>query len=171
MKPHALLPCLVCSLLADIATAGEPASASPPAAPSSPFVERARAVVHAQVIAALQEHEQRHSMFSRSPPVPAERRVRILDATPTKDARGAGFVRFAVDDRWGPIDEWNNDDTVGCVYVDDGAVYVDTGDTDGSTFRRAADLFGDRRGGGDDVPVVCRPAPAPSSTPASTTNG
>lgn len=155
MKPRALLACLACSLLADAAVAAEPAPPSPP----PPLVEQARALVKTHVVQAIEQRDRKRSAFSRAPAAPTARRVRVLDATPQRDAHGHGYVRFAIDSRWDGEEDWSKDDIAGCVYVDTGVVFVDVGDA----FRGAADVFAGRHG--DDVPVVCRPAAA------STTNG
>jgi hypothetical protein len=159
MQRHVCLALLVCALSADAAVADEPSpsssSAAPPKAPSSRLVDKADALVRAQLVQPMAAREKKRSVFSRAPPQASERRVRILDAAPAKDGADRGYVRFAIDERWFD-DEWSNDDLTGCVYVDDDQVFVDVGDA----FRRADAFFAGRAGSKDDVPVVCR-APTP----------
>jgi hypothetical protein len=158
---------MACVLSADVAVAEAPSSpASSPASPQSPssLTAKARAAVQQHLLQPLKDREKKRSMFSRSPPSPAERRVRILDATPTADGEGRGFVRFAVDERFFD-DEWNDDNWTGCVYVGDGAVFVDVGDG----YRPAAAMFARTSDAPAEVPTACRPgAAAPASPPPTT---
>jgi hypothetical protein len=106
-------------------------------------------------VAALAALDQKRGRFSRAPRPPASRRVRILDGAGIKDSAGRAYVRFAVDESWSQDDnDWSLEATVGCVYADDNAVFVDTGDA----YRRAADASGRRVFDEDGIPVVCRPA-------------
>ena len=73
--------------------------------------------------------------FSRVRPPPTERRVRILQTTPTLDKSGRPFLAFAIDIRFGS--EWRND-IRGCVYKGSGDIYVKKGDA----YRPAAFLLG-----------------------------
>jgi len=65
--------------------------------------------------------------FSRSRPMPHERRVRITEATLSRDAKRREFMPFAVDVRFGAGD-WKQNDIVGCVYRASGSVFVKRGD-------------------------------------------
>lgn len=63
------------------------------------------------------------------------RRIRILDATPKKDATGATFVSFAIDGRhgYGADDEaeegsWRENEMTGCAYLERGEVFVKVGE-------------------------------------------
>jgi len=90
------------------------------------------------------------SRFSRSRPLPHERRVRILQTTATSDKRGRPFVPFAIDVRYGT--EWHENDIVGCAYRESGALYVKRGDQ----YRPAAFLLGKNL---EPVAGVCEAAP------------
>ena len=91
------------------------------------------------------------SRFSRSRPPPHERRVRVTQATLSRDKQGRDFVPFAVDVRFGT--DWQQDDIVGCAYRATGSLFVKRGDA----YFPAAFLFGK-----DVAPVadVCQAAPA-----------
>jgi hypothetical protein len=91
--------------------------------------------------------------FSRGRPPPAERRIRVLSATTTKDPRGRGFVAYAVDVRFGS-GEWQKDDILGCAYRDSGELFVKNGDA----YRPAAFLLGKDL---PPVPGACEAAPPP----------
>lgn len=85
--------------------------------------------MQSKLVQPLKERDGRRSRFSRALPAPTARRVRILDEAPRKDAKGATFVRFAIDSRRGIVlgeDEkgWMKDDETGCVYLDDKQVFV-----------------------------------------------
>lgn len=89
-----------------------------------PLVERVRRRVDAELVKPLAERES--SRFSRVRPSPRERRIRVLDATPVRDTQGRGFVRFAIDVRFGS--EWREGDIVGCAYMATGALFVKVGE-------------------------------------------
>lgn len=95
--------------------------------------------------------ELRASHFSRERPLPRERRARLTSPIPSLDKRGRAFVTFAVDVKFGA--EWHENDIVGCVYQDSGALYVKRGDA----YRPAAFLLGKNVG---PVTGVCEAAPA-----------
>lgn len=115
------------------------------------LVEWARRRVDEALVKPLAQSQGKR--FSRARPPPRERRVRVTQSTPTRDARGRAFVSFAVDVRFGS--EWQRDDIVGCVYRDSGDVFVKRGDA----HRPAAFLFGKDA---QPVPGVCAAAPARS---------
>jgi hypothetical protein len=89
--------------------------------------------------------------FARSRPPPRERRVRILQTTPTLDKSGRPFLSFAVDVRFG-ASEWRENDIVGCAYTGSGELYVKRGDE----YRPASFLLGKDEG---PVAGVCAAAP------------
>ncbi|HXK20964.1 MAG TPA: hypothetical protein VNG33_24300 [Polyangiaceae bacterium] len=93
------------------------------------------------------------SRFSRSRPMPHERRVRVLQTEATLDGLKRPFVRFAIDIRYGT--EWKENDIVGCAYRESGAMFVKYGDR----YRPAAYLLGKKL---DPVSGVCE-APSPSA--------
>jgi hypothetical protein len=138
MKRLSMLALLVFSRT----TFAEPASGSPPAAQSAQ-AKTAEAVVRRELVQPLAAKEGNRSRFSRASLPPQERRVRILDDQPGKDAAGIGFLRFAVDARHGfvaPDDEsqWRLATIVGCVYLDRNQVFVKKGDE----YRPAGFLLG-----------------------------
>ena len=91
------------------------------------------------------------SRFSRSRPLPLERRVRITQTALSRDQQGRDFVPFAVDVRFGG--DWHDNDIVGCVYRATGSLFVKRGDA----YFPAAFLFGKQVNA---VTGVCEPAPA-----------
>jgi len=111
--------------------------------------------------------EGKRSRYSRSPPPPAELRIRVLGAAPIIYGTGKAFVRFAVDERWSrdADAEWNTEATASCVYPGDGAVYVDVGEafrTGEDVFTRGA--FGDGDGVAGGCPAASTGAAAPAPT-------
>ena len=84
----------------------------------------------------LANYEASMSHFSRVRMPPAERRVRVTQVTPTKDAGGRAFMAFAVDVRYGA--EWRENDIVGCAYPTSGDIFVKRGDA----YRPSAILLG-----------------------------
>jgi hypothetical protein len=92
-----------------------------------------------------------NSRFSRARPRPHQSRVRITQATLTRDKQGREFVPFAIDVRFGSED-WQKGDTVGCVYRQSGALYVLLNDS----YYPAALLLGKPT---DPVKGVCQAAP------------
>ena len=146
------LPCLLSMLCASSL-----ALAEPPNAEATKAQQAATSLVRKKLVRPLAKRTSKRKMFSRVAPVPTERRVRVLDATPQADARGRRFVRFAVDTRRGWDDEgrWKQGAIVGCVYPDSGQVFVQEGDE----FHPARSALGK-----DTKPraVVCRPAADPS---------
>ena len=126
------------------------AEAHKPADTAKPSADAAKALVEKKVVAPLQKAESRRSKFSRAMPVPVTRRVRVIDTTPQVDARGAEFVRFAVDER---RRDWVADRVQGCVYVKTGKVFVQRGDD----FKAPRVLRGKKARA---QPVVCRAAQA-----------
>ncbi|MEP7052181.1 MAG: hypothetical protein ABJB12_17585, partial [Pseudomonadota bacterium] len=67
------------------------------------------------------------SRFSRSRPPPHERRVRISQATLSRDKQGREFVPFAIDVRYG--DNWRENDIIGCAYRATGSLFVKRGES------------------------------------------
>jgi hypothetical protein len=116
-------------------TAAEPALAAEPLAvadpPSSiPAAEApAVALVRHALLEPLAAKEEDRSKFSRARLAPQERRVRLIDQ-PHRDARGLAFVRFAIDERRGLLDDdsWEMATITGCVYLVRKQVFVDKGD-------------------------------------------
>lgn len=103
----------------------------------------------------LAQQEDGRGRFSRGRPPPRERRVRVIQASTTNDARGRAFVSYAVDVRFGS-GEWQKDDILGCAYRDSGELFVKNGDA----YRPAAFLLG------KDLPPVagaCEAAPPPQA--------
>jgi hypothetical protein len=109
------------------------------------------------IVTPLSERET--SIFSRARPAPRERRIRVLQATATKDKSGRGFVPFAVDVRLAGGD-WQTDDIIGCVYAGKGDLYVKRGDG----YRPVEFRFGKNV---DAVPGACEAAPSTSRDPRS----
>jgi hypothetical protein len=131
-------------LVSSPTTFAEPTAAksSPPAA-QSPEAKAAVALVSHDLIQPLAVKEDKVSKFSRARLPPQERRVRILDEQPRKDAEGNAFVRFAVDARHGFSEDpdesqWQQATITGCVYLDRSQVFVKRG----REYRPAAFLLG-----------------------------
>jgi hypothetical protein len=99
---------------------GTNARAETPQAPAD-----AAAVVTRTFLEPLAKRDAERPKFSRMPPPPDERKVRITAAAVT-DATGAAFQAFAVDARRG--ETWTKDVMAGCVYPSSGAVYVRSGE-------------------------------------------
>jgi hypothetical protein len=120
------------------------ADAGAPEAPAEESAEAKSAValVSRDLVQPLAVKEGSRSKFSRARLPAQERRVRILDDHAQIDARGAGFVRFAIDARHGyqADDEanWRKDAITGCVYLERSQIFVKQGDQ----FRPAAFLLG-----------------------------
>jgi len=93
------------------------------------------------------------SRFSRSRPPPHERRVRITQTAPSRDAQGREFMGFAVDIRFG--DDWQENDIVGCAYRGSGNLFIKRGDA----YFPAVLLLGKEA---QPVTGVCQAAPARS---------
>ncbi len=109
--------------------------------------------VNESIVKPVSARERGGGGFSRGRPPPRQSRIRITQASESRDASNRAFVSFAVDVRWGDA-EWNKDDVVGCVYRESGKVFVKIGDG----YRPAAVLLGK-----DVEPVagVCVAAPPP----------
>jgi len=127
----------VLSLVPSLALADEPS-----------LVDWAKRRVEVGLIKPLADQE--GSRFSRSRPMPHERRVRVIQATATLDKRGRPFVPFAIDVRYGT--EWHENDIVGCAYRGSGELFVKRGEQ----YRPAAFLFGKNL---QPVAGVCEAAP------------
>jgi hypothetical protein len=128
-------------LLFTHATLAEPAPAQANAPAAPPEAKTPEAIVQSVLLEPLTEKDVKQSRYSRAVMPPRERRLRV-DAQAHKDAQGASFVRFFVDERHG----WGGDETknwaqgaiTGCVYVDKREVFVQRGEE----FRPAAFLLG-----------------------------
>jgi len=75
----------------------------------------------------LAQHENQRSRFSRVAMPPAARQVRVLEGGPKKDPQGRTFIRFAVDEK--RFKGWSQNAIVGCAYPDEGAVFIQRGET------------------------------------------
>jgi hypothetical protein len=127
MKPLALTVLLCSSLLASAPAHAE--EKGPKAA--------AAAAVQEGLVAPLTAKESRFSRFSRARRPPIAHRVRLLDETPSVDAKGEAFFRFALDSSIGFAKEndkeddesrWDLGTETGCVYASAGKVFVHRGD-------------------------------------------
>ena len=112
--------------------------------------------VESGLVKPLAEHA--GSRFSRSRPPPREHRVRVTQATPSRDKQGRDFVPFAVDVRFG-AGEWQKDDIVGCAYRASGSLFVKRGEA----YFPAALLLGKKV---EAVAGVCQAAPAGAKSPS-----
>jgi hypothetical protein len=130
----------VLSVAPSLASAADPAVA---------LVRWTRGQVDKDLVQPLAKREAERSRFSRVRLPPRERRVRVLKASVTRDARGLAFVPFAVDVRYG--EQWKEDIT-GCVYKGSGDLYVKRGEQ----YRAASFLFGKLS---DAVVGVCAATP------------
>lgn len=115
-------------------------------------VDQARHRVEVGLLQPLAKRESGRR-FSRERPPPHERRARVLDSAPRRDANGREFFTFAIDIRYGG--DWQANDIVGCAYRESGNLFVKRGDA----YFPAALLLGK-----DAAPVssVCQTAPAKS---------
>jgi len=110
-----LLYCVsVLCFVPSLATADEPS-----------LVEWTQRRVEAGLLQPLAERTSRS--FSRSRPPPRERRVRVTQATASRDKQGRDFVPFSVDARFG-TGEWQRDDIVGCAYRASGNLFIQRGE-------------------------------------------
>jgi hypothetical protein len=127
-------------------TFAEPTAAEAPAgSPDAQLAKLAEALVQRELVHPLAVKEQERSRFSRASLPAQERRVRILDERPRKDAAGGAFLRFAVDERHGIATRTDDDPArwrlatvTGCVYLGRNQVFVKKGDG----YRLAAFLLG-----------------------------
>jgi len=104
----------VLSFVPSLATADEPS-----------LVEWTRQRVESGLLQPLAERS--GSRFSRSRPPPRQRRVRVTQASPSRDKQGREFMPFSVDVRFG-AGEWQKDDIVGCAYRASGDLFIQRGD-------------------------------------------
>jgi hypothetical protein len=128
---------LVLSLVPSLALADEPSQAA-----------RVEKQVRDGLLLPLAAYEASMSHFSRVRMPPAERRIRVTQVTPSKDASGRPFMTFAIDSRWGD-QQWRENDIVGCAYLTSGDIFVKRGDA----FRPSAILLGKPA---DPVAGVCQ---------------
>ena len=82
-------------------------------------------LVETALLKPLAQRENARSRFSRVAMPPAARHVRVLEGGPEKDPRGRTFIRFAVDEK--RLAGWAQIAMVGCVYPDEGAVFIQRG--------------------------------------------
>jgi hypothetical protein len=115
MKPSSLLLSLSILLVSGKTYAGV-----------KPDVEVSQ-LVKTALLKPLAQRESERSRFSRVAMPPAARHVRVLGGGPEKDPRGRTFVRFAVDQKWGT--RWVRNAMVGCAYPDEGAVFIQRGES------------------------------------------
>lgn len=115
---------------------GATLSFATPPAPDTPDQAQLKSTIDKVLLKPLAAREARQSRFSRVRMPPDERRVRVLDAQPQKDAEGNEFVAFAVDSKsgWAVDDtdtpeEWLKDAITGCGYVGSGELFVKRGDS------------------------------------------
>jgi len=121
------------------------------AAAAAPSLEAwAKARIQANLLQPLAKKEESRSRFSRAAPPPTGRRVRVLASTLSRDAKGRGFLPYAIDARYGD-DEWS-ETYVGCIYDKTGLLFVAVGDE----HRPAEFLLGKKA---EPVPGVCQVAP------------
>jgi len=116
---------------------------------------QAQRQVESGLVKPLADQESHASRFSRSRPIPRERRVRVTQTAPAFDKSGRAFLSFAVDVRFRG-GEWQENDIVGCAYTKSGDLFVKRGDA----FRPASFLFGKNA---DPVAGVCQAAPVARS--------
>lgn len=144
------LACTCCLILFASAAAAEP----PKAAAASKEVAGVQALVKRSLLTPLAKREQERSKYSRVAMPPAERRVRVLGASASRDDKGEEFFSFAIDARYGLDDDepWVKGAFVGCAYPKDGAIFIKRGDA----YQPASALLGKR----GELPrsSVCRPA-------------
>jgi hypothetical protein len=98
------------------------AHASDPAASAKTTVEKA-------LIQPLAQREANQSRLSRAAIPARTRTVRIVDASAHRDARGAEFVAFSIDEQRGLQHVLSKDALTGCVYPKSGEVFVKRGDS------------------------------------------
>ncbi len=138
----------VVALTLAVASAAVSVSASASASASS-LEAWAKARIQANLLQPLAKKEESRSRFSRAAPPPTERRVRVLASALSQDAKGRGFLPYAIDARYGD-DEWS-ETYVGCIYDKTGLLFVAVGDE----HRPAAFLLGKKA---DAVPGACQVA-------------
>jgi len=111
-------------------------------------------LVKTALLKPLSQRESERSRFSRVAMPPAARHVRVLEGRPEKDPRGRMFVRFAVDEK--RFKGWAQNAIVGCVYPDEGAVFIQHGES----VQSAAQYLGQ---GGPAATTECTAATVSSS--------
>jgi hypothetical protein len=109
--------------------------------------------IEADLVKPLAAHDQDMSRFSRMRMPPRERRVRMPQTAASHDQSGRAFLPFAIDGKFTGGD-WRENDVVGCVYTENGGMFVKLGDS----YRPASVLLG---ASVDPVAGVCQAAPAP----------
>lgn len=95
-------------------------------------------LVETALLKPLAQRENERSRFSRVAMPPAARHVRVLEGGPERDPRGRTFVRFAVDEK--RFNGWARNAMMGCAYPDEGAVFVQRGES----VQSAAQYLGQR---------------------------
>ncbi len=124
-------------------SAGAPASDPTPAAEAKATIERL-------LIEPLADRDEQSSRFSRARIPPTRRTVRMLEADARRDAGGAKFFTFAIDERRGMKATTATEAMTGCVYPETSEVYVKRGEV----HYPAAFLFGKTKEKAE--PQVCR---------------
>jgi len=99
----------------------------------------AEAQVQRGLVAPLTRWYERRAKFSRAM-MPSEVSARLLEAAPQRDASGATFVRFVLEERF-----MNSRSTKGCVYPETGEIYVMLDRAGQSGYQQSSSLFGDAR--------------------------
>jgi hypothetical protein len=131
------------------------ASATPPETPT-PTMTAASKLVQDKLLKPLASKEDERSKFSRARMPPQERRVRVLGAETSTDAKGQAFVAFAVDSRHGYVEvnekNWRADTITGCVYPGSGEIFI----AQGEHHRPASMLLGKKTKDAPDH--VCHPS-------------
>jgi hypothetical protein len=160
-----LVPTLFALLLPNARSVSATPPETPKAAPAPPPADvkkaadaKAKETVERQLVQPLAAKEGRRTHFSRGYIPPQARRVRVLDGEKATDRRGAEFVTFAVDERYGLLARdaddpsvWRQGVIVGCVYPARDEVFVRRGDK----FFGAGLLLGQKTSAADEA--VCRP--------------
>jgi hypothetical protein len=153
MKRLTLLAILVLATLparlsaAEVAPGDGSFATPPPPVATVPASEApASTLVRRVLLEPLAIKDREASKFTRGRLPARERRVRLPDPGPVRDARGQAFVRFAIDELRGLghdelVDGWELAVISGCAYLDRGEVFVQKGEE----FRPAALLLGKHR--------------------------
>jgi hypothetical protein len=111
-----------------------------------------QAQVDSGLLKPLADREAHIRPFTRTRPIPRERRLRVIGTTAERDKTGREFLAFAIDVRFG--DEWYENDIVGCDYPSTASLFVKRGET----YLPASFLLGKSV---EPVLGVCSAAPPP----------
>ncbi len=142
---------VVCAsiLLAEVALASEGTVVRVVRTPAVEVASQATPSTSEAVLADLESgfvtswarYQSARSRFTRALMPPSEARARLQEATARTDARGASFFAFAVDTRSSfPEANWNLATLTGCIYPEQGTVYVRRGES----YRTAKSFLGER---------------------------